>query len=136
SAQLTTALLAGEFEFAFQNASLALPYVRSGQLQALAVTAPHRLPQAPDIPAITEAKLTVLFDGGIGFLVPRGTPALIVEKIQRDTFAVLRHPAVVDHLAANSQEAVGSSPAEFRARIRSETARWAPIVRASGARPD
>src|SRR5262245_318406 len=105
-AQLNPALVAGEFEFAFQNASLALPYVRSGHLRALAVTAPNRLSQVPDIPAITEAKLSVLFEGGIGFLVPKGTPASIIEKIQRDTLVVLRHPTVVDQLAGYHQEAV------------------------------
>ena len=137
SAQMAADLAAGEFEFAFNNAAAVIPYLRGGRLRALAVTTEGRFTHAPELPAMGEAGLPqIVFDGGSGVVTPTGTPREIVERIYRDLTSALHTPAVREQFAAHWVEPVGSTPDEFRAHIRSETVRWAPIVRASGARLD
>jgi tripartite-type tricarboxylate transporter receptor subunit TctC len=77
-----------------------------------------------------------MYDGGAGLVTPKGTPTAIVHKIYQDVARVLNTPAVRELFAANAADPVGSTPAEFAARIKSEVARWAPVIRASGAKLD
>jgi tripartite-type tricarboxylate transporter receptor subunit TctC len=137
SAQMMTELVAGQFEFAFHNAPVVLPQIRAGRLRALAVTSQARVPYAPELPTMAEAGFPeVMYDGGAGLVTPKGTPIAIVQKIYQDAARVLSTPAVRDLFAANGADPVGSTPAEFAMRIKSEIARWAPVIRASGAKLD
>jgi tripartite-type tricarboxylate transporter receptor subunit TctC len=137
SAQMTTDLVSGQFELAFQNAPVILSYVRSRQVRALAVTTATRIPALPDIPTIAESGLLGFeIAGGSGLLVPRGTSAAIVAKIHADMKTVLAMPIVREQFAANGVDIVGNSREEFAAQIRSDIERWTPIVKASGARVD
>ena len=78
----------------------------------------------------------ILYDGGTGLLAPKGTPAFVIEKISNDSAKVLATAAVRELFEANGLQPVGSNPVAFTARIKSENARWAKIIQASGAKLD
>jgi tripartite-type tricarboxylate transporter receptor subunit TctC len=137
SAQMATELVAGQFEFSFHNAAVVLPQVRAGKLRALAATTAKRFPNTQEVPTMIEAGFPdILYDGGTGLLAPKGTPAFVIEKISNDSAKVLATGAVRDLFEANGLQPVGSSPVAFAARIKSENARWAKIIQASGAKLD
>ena len=136
-AQMTTELVSGQFELSFNNAPLVLPFIKSGRLRALAVTTRTRLALAPDVPTLDESGLAGYeVGGGSGVLAPRGTPAAILKKLETDLRSVLNSAEVREQYAANGLIAVGSSSAEFAAYMKSEIARWAPLIRATGATVD
>jgi tripartite-type tricarboxylate transporter receptor subunit TctC len=135
--QMATDLIAGQFEFAFHNAAVVLPYIRSGKLRALATTTRDRFFAIPDVPTMAEAGVEgIVYDGGTGLLVPKGTPAPVVRAIYREAARALQAAEVKQVLTSSGTEPVGASPADFRTRIHEENLRWAPIVRASGASLD
>ena len=137
SAQMTTELVSGMFEVSFQNAPLILPFVKAGKLRALAVTTATRIHSAPDVPTLSESGLKGYeVGGGSGLLAPRATPAPIVKKLEDDARRALNLPAVREQFDANGLIAVGSAAADFAAYLKSENARWAPIIRATGAKVD
>jgi tripartite-type tricarboxylate transporter receptor subunit TctC len=114
-----------------------LPHVKAGRLRALAVTTRTRLALAPDVPTLDESGLAGYeVGGGSGVLAPKGTPATILKKLEADLRSVLNSAEVREQYAANGLIAVGSSSAEFAGYIRSEIARWAPLIRATGATVD
>jgi len=136
-AQMTTELVSGQFELSFNNAPLVLPHIRSGRLRALAVTTRTRLALAPDIPTLDESGLAGFeVGGGSGVLAPKGTPGAILKKLESDLRSVLTSAEVREQYAANGLVAVGTSSAEFAAYMKSEIARWAPLIRATGATVD
>jgi tripartite-type tricarboxylate transporter receptor subunit TctC len=133
SAQALTDLIAGRISLMFSAASTTLPYVEAGKLTALAMAQPSRAAIAPDIPGMTEAGLPG-FDTSVwfGLLAPAGTSPDIVAAVARATNAALKSADVVAPLRAQGMEPIGGSPEEFAAYIRSETAKWAPVVAAAG----
>jgi tripartite-type tricarboxylate transporter receptor subunit TctC len=136
-AQMTTELVSGQFELSFNNAPLVLPFIKAGRLRALAVTTSTRLALAPDVPTLDESGLAGFeVGGGSGVLAPKGTPATVLKKIESDLRSVLTSAEVREQYAANGLVAVGSSSAEFAAYMKSEIARWAPLIRATGATVD
>ena len=133
SSQMTNELLGGQIEVAFQNAPLVLGYVKSGKLRGLAVTTRTRLPAAPALPTIDESGMKGYeMGGGSGLLAPKGTPAAILKKLEADVRAAIS--AVREQYAANGLIAVGSSSAEFSAGLKSEIARLATLIHATGAK--
>ena len=136
-AQMTTELVSGQFELSFNNAPLVLPFIKAGRLRALAVTTKTRLALAPDVPTLDESGLPGYeVGGGSGVLAPKGTPAAILKKLETDLRSVLNSAEVREQYAANGLIAVGTSSAEFAAYMKSEIARWAPLIRATGATVD
>jgi tripartite-type tricarboxylate transporter receptor subunit TctC len=133
SAQALTDLIAGRIALMFSAASTTLPFVESGKLVALAMAQPTRAAIAPDVPSMTEAGLSG-FDTSVwfGLLAPAGTPPEIVATLARATNAALQADDVVKPLRQQGMEPIGGSPAEFAAHIRSEIAKWAPLVAAAG----
>jgi tripartite-type tricarboxylate transporter receptor subunit TctC len=133
SSQMTNELLGGQIELAFQNAPLVLGYVKAGKLRGLAVTTRSRLAAAPELPTLDESGLKGYeMGGGSGLLAPRGTPPEILKKLELDVRAAIH--AVREQYAANGLIAVGSSSAEFAANLKSEIARLAALIRATGAK--
>ena len=115
----------------------ALGYVRGGRLRALGVTSAKRAAGAPEIPTIAEAgvpgyEATQWF----GVLAPAGTPRDIVNLIQSEIGRVLQQPDMKTRLSTDGADPVGSTPEEFAAFIRSETAKWAKVVKVAGVRID
>ncbi len=137
SSQMTTELAGGEIELAFQNAPLILPHVRSGRLRALAISTAQRQAFAPEMPTVAESGVAGYeAGGGSGLLAPHGTPRAIVDRLFDDVSRALGNPSVREQYAKNGLHPVGSSPAEFAAHIHSEIARWAPVIKATGATVD
>jgi tripartite-type tricarboxylate transporter receptor subunit TctC len=130
-----TDLLAGRVDLLFDNIITSLPHIKEGKLRALAVTAAHRSKLVPDVPTMAEAGLPGQeISGWLGLVAPAGTPAEIVEKLSAQMARQLRLPEVQEKLVG--VEAVGSTPAEFDAFLRSERAKWTRLVKAAGIRAD
>jgi tripartite-type tricarboxylate transporter receptor subunit TctC len=135
SSQMTNELLGGQIELAFQNAPLVLGYVKAGKLRGLAVTTKTRLGAAPELPTLDESGIRGFeMGGGSGLLAPKGTPAPILKKLEADAREALTSPAVREQYSANGLIAVGSSSADFAGNLKSEIARLASLIRATGAK--
>jgi tripartite-type tricarboxylate transporter receptor subunit TctC len=130
-------LLGGQVQLMFSTMPPALPHVKDGKLRALAVTSSKRSPAKPDLPTVDEAALHG-FEANTwhGVVVPAGTPAAIVARLNREIVAILHMPEIVERLSGQGAEALGSTPEEFAAYIRSETLKWARVVRDSGAKAE
>ena len=126
-------LLAGQVKVMAPNLLTALPHIKSGKLRALAVTSAKRSVALPEIPTVAEAGLPG-YDSTqwYGVLAPAGTPREIVTRLHDEIVRALRDAEVGKRLAADGAEAVGSSPEEFAAFIKSEGEKWAKVARAAG----
>lgn len=112
-------------------------FLRSGQLQALAVSTAQRLPTQPQVPALSETFAGFEFTGWNGLFAPAGTPTEVIARVNRDLGAVLRQPEVVQRLQTLGSQADGAlDPAAFAAFMRAERERWATIVRSIGIQPE
>ncbi|TMG75618.1 MAG: tripartite tricarboxylate transporter substrate binding protein, partial [Betaproteobacteria bacterium] len=130
-------LLGGQVQIMFSTMPPALPHVKDGKLRALAVTSRKRSPATPELPTIDEAALPG-FEAITwhGVVAPAGTPAAIIAWLNREIVAILHLPEVVERLSGQGAEALGSTPEEFAAYIKSESAKWAKVVRESGAKAE
>ncbi len=130
-------LLGGQVQLMFSTMPPALPHVKDGKLRALAVTSRKRSPATPELPTIDEAALPG-FEAITwhGVVVPAGTPTTVIALLNREIVAILHLPEVVERLSGQGAEALGSTPEEFAAYIRSESVKWAKVVRESGAKAE
>jgi tripartite-type tricarboxylate transporter receptor subunit TctC len=126
-----TAVLRNDAQMACLPAIAVTPHVGTGNVKILAVSLPKRSTFLPDIPTLKESGIDVEADTWMGMIAPGGTPAAIVDKINRDVAEAIKTPAIRDKLAAQLMEPVGNSPAQFRAVIDAEISRWAPIIKAA-----
>ena len=114
----------------------AWPHAQAGQVRALGVTTAKRSPAAPDVPAIAETLPGFSVSGWQGLFAPAGTPRPVVDRLQAEVKKTLASPDVAKRLAEIGLEPVGSSPDELAAFQRSEIAKWAKVVKDSGAKPE
>jgi len=130
-------LLGGQVQLMFSTMPPALPHVKDGKLRALAVTSLKRSRATPDLPTVDEAALPG-FDANTwhGVVLPAGTPPAIIARLNREIVAILHLHDIVERLSSQGAEALGSTPEEFAAYIRSETLKWAKVVRDSGAKAE
>lgn len=129
SAQMTTDGLGGQFEILVHNTPVLLPYIRAGKLRALAITSDKRSPAEPQIPTMQESgikdfEITAWF----GFMAPAGTPKPIIDKLSKDVAAVLAMPEINKRIVDTATEVVGSTPEQYAAFIKSETAKWKDVI--------
>jgi tripartite-type tricarboxylate transporter receptor subunit TctC len=137
SGQATTDLLAGTVKMAFPGSAGMVAHIRAGKLRALAVSGSSRSPQLPEVPTLAESGLAGYSAYvWLGLLAPKGTPAAVIERLNRDARAALATPEVAGYFQETGIEPVGSSAAEFEAFFREERERWARVVRETGARID
>jgi tripartite-type tricarboxylate transporter receptor subunit TctC len=129
-----TALLGGEYQFNFAGLQAAQGQARAGRLRALAVTAPRRLAAMPDIPAVAEELPGFELVGWYGVIGPAKMPEPIVAKLHADLVRILNSPDVRERIVSDGSEPVGSSPEAFRQFMQADTARWAKLVKESGAK--
>lgn len=128
------ALLSGETDFMFSNTASAIGHVKAGRLRAVASTGIRRSALAPDVPTVAESGIPqFVVTGFYLLLVPAATPSAVIAKVNAESAKALATPAVSKRLAELGQEPVGSSPEACAALIKSEIAKWAPLVKASGA---
>ncbi len=126
-------LLAGRISAAFPNISVVLQLVQDGKLRALAVTSRRRATAMPDVPTMSEASLPAIdADAWFGLMAPVGTPAAVVERLHREAVRILGQGDVRKRLADLGMAVVANSPAEFGALIKSDTARWAKVIKSAG----
>ena len=126
-----TDLLAGQVQVLVTTAPTAAPYVRSGKIRALAVTTKKRSPSLPDIPTIAESTGLATFESNNwhGLMAPVGTPRAIITKLSLQTRAALELKDVQDKLLVQGFDPSWTSPEEFGAYVRSETAKWSRVAR-------
>ena len=133
-------LIAGNTDLMFDNLPSSLPHIRSGRLKALAVTSAVRSAALPELPTIEEAGGPQLkgyeASSWFGLLAPAGTPSDIVNRVQAETAKALASPATKERLQSQGAIPSGNTSAEFARHIAAETAKWAKVVKASGARVD
>ena len=128
-----TDLIAGHVPVMMPNMLSAQPHIKSGRIRALGVTGTKRAPGADDIPTIAEAGLpgyeAVQW---YGVLAPAATPRDIITKLHTGVVRALQNPDVRQRLLNDGAEPVGSSPEEFATYLRSETVKWAKVIKAAG----
>ena len=135
---ILNALLGKQNDYAFPVFATALTHIKGGKFRALAVTSQKRMAQLPDVPTVHEALKSGGFDieSENGLVAPAGTPVDIVNKLNTEIARILRDPAVADPMVAAGFEMVGNTPAEFGARIAKDVAKYADIVKRTGAKVD
>jgi tripartite-type tricarboxylate transporter receptor subunit TctC len=133
----TTSVLSGETIFMFDNIVTTLPLARAGKLRALAVTTIKRSRAAQDIPTIAESGVPG-YDANawFGVFAPAGTPAAAINRLHAEIAKIVRVPEIRNRFLALGAEPVGSTPEQFAAFYRNEVAKWAKVVKASGAQID
>ncbi len=133
-------LMGGNMDVMFDNLPSAMPHIKAGKLKALAVTSGQRSGALPDLPTVAEAGGPALktyeASSWFGLLAPAGTPADIVSRVQAETAKALATPALKERLLSQGAIPSGNTPAEFAKFIDAETKKWAPVVKASGAKVD
>jgi tripartite-type tricarboxylate transporter receptor subunit TctC len=128
-----TALLSGEVQVGFEIPSSALPHIQSGKLRALAVTTRTRSAALPDVPTVIEQGIRDFeVIGWFGVLAPAGTPAAVVERLNRELNAALQQPELRERLSGLGLESGGGTPAEFQKLIASDTQRYGEAIRRMG----
>ena len=137
SAPAATAVLGGEVPLLFSNLLGVMPFVQAGRFRALGVTGLKRVSSAPDVPTIAEAGLPGYeVIGWYGLVAPANTPKEIVARLSAQTAAAMRAPEVVKRFSSEGAEPVGSTPEVFAEVIARDTAKWAKVIKASGAKVD
>ena len=131
-----TDLLGGQINLIFATAASAIPHVQSGKIRGLAVTTARRS-KLVDLPTVAEAALPGFeANNWYGVVVPAKTPRPIIERLNKEFTAVLNAPDVKDILFKQGLDVHPSTPEAFGAYIKSETTKWAKVIKASGAKPE
>jgi tripartite-type tricarboxylate transporter receptor subunit TctC len=131
-----SALMAGDVHAMFDAVGSSLPHIQSGGLRALGVTARGRLRVLPDIPVIGDVVPGYAVTGWLGVGVPKGTPADIVERLNREVNAALADPTVKARMAELGSEIFTGSSSDFAKLIAEETEKWAKVIRAANIKPE
>jgi tripartite-type tricarboxylate transporter receptor subunit TctC len=129
-------LIAGQYQFNFAGIQPAQIQVRAGRLRGLAVTAPKRLAALPEVPAVAEELPGFEVVGWYGVIGPAGLPKPIVTRLHDELVKTLNRPDVRERIVADGSEPVGSTPEEFRLFMLADLAKWAKLVKESGAKLD
>jgi tripartite-type tricarboxylate transporter receptor subunit TctC len=131
SAALTD-LMGGQIQLVTPNLGASVSLIQQGRLKALAVTSPQRSPQLPDVPAVAEVIPGFENAGWFGLMAPAGTPREVIDRVQRDSAKILTSEEFRGKLAQQGMVPVANTPSEFAAAIRSESDRWARVVKERG----
>jgi len=127
-----TALLGQQFTFMIDNLPSSMPFIKSGQLRALAITGSTRSTELPDVPTMAEAGIKdMVVTAWFGFLAPAGTPPEIINKIQLATKKVMDTPEIQKRFKEMGGFSGGDTPAQFNAFINSQIADWKITVEAA-----
>jgi tripartite-type tricarboxylate transporter receptor subunit TctC len=131
-------VMGGHVEVMFSTISSAINHVRGGRLKALGVTSKERIPSVPDVPTLTEQGFpTNQSSSWQGILVPAGTPGPIVAKLHAAIVKAVANPDVQKRMSEAGSAAVSSaSPEEFKAYITADSAKWAEVIKVTGAKPE
>jgi tripartite-type tricarboxylate transporter receptor subunit TctC len=137
SGQSGVALMSGEVDFMFSNVASVISQVKAGRVRAIATTGAKRSPVAPEVPTLTESAVPGFVVTGFHLLLaPGATPAEIVTRLNGEVAKALDSQMVKERLSALGLEPAGGSPADCAKLVQSDIARWIPIIKAGGAKPD
>ena len=130
-------MLAGNIQAMFAIIPGVLAHVKAGKMKALAVTALKRSELAPEVPSVAELGHPQLESlAWIGLLAPASTPPEVLTRLSAETVRSMTAPDTRDLLGKQGFDVVASSPPEFQRWIGAESAKWARVIRASGATAD
>ena len=127
-------LVAGQYHYNFAGMQAAQTLVRSGKLRGLAVTNPKRVAVLPDLPAVAEVLPGFEVVGWYGVAGPAKLPKPILTLLHTEIVKILNQPDIRERIVADGSEPVGSSPEEFRKFMLADLAKWAKLVKESGAK--
>jgi tripartite-type tricarboxylate transporter receptor subunit TctC len=131
------AVVGGEADLSFPALGPALPQITAGRLRALGITSSERSSLLPNLPTIAESGYPdYVFTSWVGILAPAATPPNIVAALNGYIVKSMNAPGVIEKLAADGTAVLISTPQEFQARIKSELARWAKVIKHSGIKPE
>jgi tripartite-type tricarboxylate transporter receptor subunit TctC len=126
-------LVAGQIDLTINGKSVLLPHIQAGKLTALAVIGAQRWPELPAVPTLVETGyLDAPYDTLFGIVVPAGTPAAVIDKLNGAINDGLKSPEMRASLAQLGIEPIVTSPQEFAAIIAQEVPKWAEVVRITG----
>ena len=125
-----TDLMSGQVQTMFGTILASVPHIRLGKLRAIAITGPQRSNAIAEVPTFAEAGLPG-YDASSwnGILAPTGTPRTLVDKLNAEIVKIMRMPAIIDRLSPDGTLALGGTPEEFAAFIKSEQSKWGRVVR-------
>src|SRR5262249_4564779 len=129
-------LIGGHVQVMFDTMPNAIGYIKGGKLRALAVTTTMRNTAMPDLPTVAEFVPGYESSGWFGVSAPKGTPPVIVEKLNKEINAALTDPKMKGRLADLGGMVLGGSPADFGKLIAEETEKWGKVVRAANIKPE
>ena len=137
AAPATTDVIAGQIQMSFASTPGSVPVVKAGKVKALGVTSAKRVGKLPDIPTVAEAALPG-YEASVwyGVVAPARTPREVVQRLNRDIAKIVADPAQRERMLAGDFEPTTSTPEQFAAFIKSETAKWGKVVKASGAKAE
>jgi tripartite-type tricarboxylate transporter receptor subunit TctC len=125
------ALIAGDVQIGFIPVQTLLPYVKSGQLVALAIGEPQRMPSLPDVPTVSETLPGFETAAWEGIVVPAGTPKEIVTRLREATLSIMRDPAIAKQFTDQQKIVMALGPNEFADLIRKDSAKWEKVIKAA-----
>jgi tripartite-type tricarboxylate transporter receptor subunit TctC len=128
-----TDMMGGQVQVMFDNLPSSIGYVRDGRLRALAVTTATRDKSLPDVPSIGETVKGYEASAFFGITAPKGTPRATIDKLNKTVNQALADPAMQAKLAELGGTLIPGTPEYFGKMIADETAKWAPVVKATGA---
>jgi tripartite-type tricarboxylate transporter receptor subunit TctC len=131
-----TDLLAGQTGLMFATMPTVLPHAKTGKLRALATTGESRAPASPELPTVAETLPGFVVNNWVGLFAPAGTPADLVARLNAETQKFMQTKEIAARLAGEGARFVPMTPEQFGAFVKAEIAKWAPVVRASGAKAD
>jgi tripartite-type tricarboxylate transporter receptor subunit TctC len=130
AAPLKQELIAGRVNVGGDQLSSSLADIKAGRIKALATNASRRIPELPDVPTVRELGYPILeADGWNGFFVPAKTPREVIDRLQRETAAAVRHPETAKRLTDIGAEPVGSTPAEQDAILKRQVQQFRPVIK-------
>ena len=130
-------LIAGRVHVMLDTAASAMPHVRAGKLRALALSAPKRSAEYPDLPTFAEAGLPQYeTNAWYSMHAPAGTPPEVVRRLNAELAAILKDPDVLARFKQLSTEPVGNSPEDFGAFVKAELEKYARIIKGAGIKLD
>jgi tripartite-type tricarboxylate transporter receptor subunit TctC len=133
--QVMQDLIGGQVPMFFSGMPPAMPHVRSGKLRALAVTSARRSPSAPEVPTMAEAGVSGFdISNWFAFFAPAGTPPEVIARLNAEINYALKQQDVREKLASAGAEVVGTSPDELARFMRAESAKFANLIKVSGAK--
>ncbi len=130
AAPLKQELIAGRLQVGGDQLSSSLADIKAGKLKALATNASSRIPELPDVPTVRELGFPAMeADGWNGLFAPTKTPREVIERLQKETAAAVRHPETARRLVEIGAQPVGSSPGEQDAILKRQVEQFRPIIR-------